>query len=86
MHLTTYCCCIRSEAWPKCSLWATTRDCPYGPTEIQSLWATTRDCPYGPTEIQSLWATTGDCPYGPTGADSQQNILRNVERAGSLAL
>jgi len=45
MHLTTYCYCIPSKVWTKCSLWA--------------------------------------CP---TGADSQQNILRNVERAGFLAL
>jgi len=52
MHLTTYCCCIPSKVWTKCSLWATARD----------------------------------RPYGPTGADSQQNILRNVERAGFLAL
>ncbi len=46
-------------------------------------------CYYIPSKVWtkcSLWATARDHPYGLTGADSQQNILRNVERAGSLAL
>jgi len=60
MHLTTYCCCIRTKVWTKCSLWAGE-----GPAV-----STTRDQPF----------------IGPTGADSQQNILRKVERAGLLAL
>jgi hypothetical protein len=70
MHLTTYCCCIRSKAWTTCSLWATARARPYDPTGAEC----------------SLWATARARPYGPTGADSQQNILQNVERAGLLAL
>ena len=30
MHLTTYCCCIPSKVWTKCSLWATARAQPFG--------------------------------------------------------
>ena len=47
-------------------------------------------CYYIPSKVWtkcSLWATAKDQPLGTSaGADSQQNILRNVERAGSLAL